>query len=301
MKISLIIPTKDRPEALEHVLESVFQQTRLPDELVVIDDGALSSLWLNGIVRDRLPLKYFKKTTAGTAESRNKGSELANGEILAFIDDDTELLPNYFEEIEKVFLADPEKKIAAVGGYIIEPDRKKAAKIKHALEKFFLLRGPEGSVLRSTANTSIETAPAAMVEVDWMPSCSLNIRRDVYRKHLMDTWFTGYSLGEDLEFTYRIRRTTSLKLLVTPAAKIYHFHAPVARIKERKLGYMMIANHRYIFKKLFKKNIENYLARSWSIVGMLIIEVLNKLAAPSKDRGGRILGMIDAILRRKPN
>lgn len=40
MKVTLLITTYNWPEALSAVLFSVLNQTRLPDEIVIADDGA---------------------------------------------------------------------------------------------------------------------------------------------------------------------------------------------------------------------------------------------------------------------
>ena len=40
MLVSLIITTYNRPDALSIVLESVKKQTRLPDEIIIADDGS---------------------------------------------------------------------------------------------------------------------------------------------------------------------------------------------------------------------------------------------------------------------
>lgn len=40
MKISLIVSTYNRPDALELSLMSALRQTRLPDEIIVGDDGS---------------------------------------------------------------------------------------------------------------------------------------------------------------------------------------------------------------------------------------------------------------------
>ena len=40
MKVTLLISTYNRPDALNVVLDSVSRQTRMPDEIVVCDDGS---------------------------------------------------------------------------------------------------------------------------------------------------------------------------------------------------------------------------------------------------------------------
>lgn len=295
MKISLIIPTKDRVEELTHVLRTVFRQTRKPDELIIIDDGALDMQWLKNLVKDQIPLVYRKKDKPGLTRSRNLGVEIATGEIISFLDDDVELSENYFEVIEKLFTEDREKKIGGIGGYIIANKKTALRHVKNGLERLALLRGKPGSVLSTTANTFVEEKPQSEVQVDWLAGCSMNFRREVFTKDSFDTWFTEYGLGEDLEFTYRIKTKSGWVLIITPQTTLEHHHSPTARIAERRLGYMMVRNHRYIFEKLAPQTLWNRCKFGWSVAGMMKLEILNKLSNPFKNRGGRLRGMWDAV------
>ena len=40
MKISVIVTTYNRPDALKRVLDGLLCQTRLPDEIIIADDGS---------------------------------------------------------------------------------------------------------------------------------------------------------------------------------------------------------------------------------------------------------------------
>lgn len=40
-KIAVLIPTKNRKELLERALNSIFVQERLPEEVVVVNDGSV--------------------------------------------------------------------------------------------------------------------------------------------------------------------------------------------------------------------------------------------------------------------
>jgi glycosyltransferase involved in cell wall biosynthesis len=42
MKFTTIIPIYNRGEDLQELLNSIFQQTFLPDEIIIIDDGELN-------------------------------------------------------------------------------------------------------------------------------------------------------------------------------------------------------------------------------------------------------------------
>jgi glycosyltransferase involved in cell wall biosynthesis len=299
MKISLIIPTKNREKELQHALQSVFAQTRLPDELIIIDDGNLNLGGLYTLVDQRIPLKYFKKDVPGLVKSRNKGVEMADGDIISFIDDDVELAPNYFEIIERIFEADIEKQVGGLGAYIETPQEGVARGTKNLLEKFFFIRGKRGSVLPSMHNTFVEKRPKGAIRVDWLPGCNLNFRREVFHTSGFDTFFTEYGYGEDLEFSYRIHTQGHYTLGITGQTSLKHFHTPTSRIAEKKLGYMMIANRRYMFKKLIPQTFKNRAIFAWSLVGVVILEFLSKLSNPFKNRGGRIFGMLQAVRAHK--
>ncbi len=78
MKVTLLISTYNRPDALNVVLDSVSRQTRMPDEIVVCDDGsgpdtaAVIERWRK---RMSAPLIHVWQPDEGfrLAASRNKG------------------------------------------------------------------------------------------------------------------------------------------------------------------------------------------------------------------------------------
>ena len=86
--ISVIIPTHNRLEELKHALKSVFNQSLLPYEIIVIDDASTCD---NQSLIDSfdVPIIYYRfETNQGGNLCRNKGVELSIGEYVAFLDDD---------------------------------------------------------------------------------------------------------------------------------------------------------------------------------------------------------------------
>ncbi len=75
-KISVIIPTCNRPELLKKAIASVERQTYRNVELIVIDDG---------------------ETRLGGGAARNKGIRQATGDYIAFLDDDDQWMPDKLE------------------------------------------------------------------------------------------------------------------------------------------------------------------------------------------------------------
>lgn len=91
MKASVIIPTYNRANILNHTLYSLTQQS-LPAgemEVIVVDDGSADHT--KAVVErfyDRLPITYIYQEDRGnrTGEARNKGLDRADGDIAVFVD-----------------------------------------------------------------------------------------------------------------------------------------------------------------------------------------------------------------------
>lgn len=120
--ISLAVVTRNRPSQLKRCLTSILQQTRPPDELVIIDSSndALSRNIVNSFAYP-FPMKLETNMPRGVADARNHALTLAGCEIIAFIDDDSVADTDHLYELEKVFLRDP--RIGIAGGSILNLKR----------------------------------------------------------------------------------------------------------------------------------------------------------------------------------
>jgi hypothetical protein len=120
--ISLALITRNRPAQLKRCLTSILQQTRPPEELVIVDssDDNSSQKIVNSFA---YPFRMILETTEprGVADARNQALALAGCEIIASIDDDTVADPDLLFELEKVFLRDP--RIGIAGGSILNLKR----------------------------------------------------------------------------------------------------------------------------------------------------------------------------------
>jgi len=99
MKISCIIPTCDRPALLKESLQSILNQTVKPHEIIIVNNGSKE---INLPSQQGLAIKIFNIIPyAGVAQARNFGACQADGEYLAFLDDDDLWNTFYLENIEK--------------------------------------------------------------------------------------------------------------------------------------------------------------------------------------------------------
>ncbi len=83
--VSVVIPCFNYARYLPEALQSVLDQTRPPDEIIVVDDGSTDE---TAAVAARYPVRVISQTNQGIAAARNTGISASLGEALAFIDAD---------------------------------------------------------------------------------------------------------------------------------------------------------------------------------------------------------------------
>ncbi len=107
MRISLIIPTYQSSGFVAWCLESVFRQTRLPDEVIIIDDGSTDDT-AEMIRPFNNRVRYFRQSNGGPAAARNTGIAESTGDLLAFVDIDDLLPVNSLDCLETAIASDEE-------------------------------------------------------------------------------------------------------------------------------------------------------------------------------------------------
>jgi len=123
-RISVVIPTYNRPALLRNSINSVLSQTYRDFELIVIDD--CSSDNTPGVLEDFRDerLKVIRNSSnKGIAAVRNIGVTSSQGKYIAFLDDDDEWLPDKLEKQLKIMENGPESLGCVYSGRLtIGPD-----------------------------------------------------------------------------------------------------------------------------------------------------------------------------------
>lgn len=115
--VSIVLCCHNRRDYLAQTLNSVFDQTYRPVEIVVIDDGSTDGTpEMMAEYGDRV--RYYWQESQGIAAARTRGSQLATGEFIAYQDDD-DLMPAYrIEHLLAAIRRFPEA-IFATGDYAL--------------------------------------------------------------------------------------------------------------------------------------------------------------------------------------
>lgn len=136
--VSVVIPAYRAKATIAQALDSVASQTRLPLEIIVVDDGSNDG---TGAFVKELALRYDQdwlkvlelKENQGAASARNAGWSVARGEFVAFLDADDRWHPNKIEYQYEYLCAHPE--VALCGhGYRIAPDSEVDLNLAHPVQ-----------------------------------------------------------------------------------------------------------------------------------------------------------------------
>ena len=124
--VSIIIPTKDKPELIERCLKSIYDLTSYPNfEVIVIDNNSTDEHAIS-IINAFPCRKLLYKEPFNFSKINNFGATYAKGDYLVFLNNDTQIQSKNW--IECLLYYAEQSDIAAVGPLLIFPNNK----VQHA-------------------------------------------------------------------------------------------------------------------------------------------------------------------------
>ena len=219
--ISLLITTYNREDALARVLKSVAEQTLLPKEVIVADDGSAEStrLLINEFQKwFPVPLIHSWQEDRGfrLSESRNRGIAASSGDYIIMIDGDMVLHRKFIESHKK--FARKDSFVTGVRVFVDESLSKKMMK-SGELPGFF------SSGIRRRLNTiNCPTLSELCVGLKGIKSCNMAVwKKDAVVINGFNCEFTGWG-GEDTEFAIRLMNNGVNKRKFKFGGVAYHLY-----------------------------------------------------------------------------
>jgi glycosyltransferase involved in cell wall biosynthesis len=114
--ISLVATVLNEGESIHRLMRSILQQTRQPDEVVIVDGGSHdNTAAILQTYADRLPLRLRVHPGCNISQGRNAAIAAAQGEIIAVTDAGVVIDSHWLERITRPLLENPE--LSCVGGF----------------------------------------------------------------------------------------------------------------------------------------------------------------------------------------
>jgi glycosyltransferase involved in cell wall biosynthesis len=99
-RVALIVTVLDEAGTIGGLLDSIARQTRLPDEVVIVDGGSTDGTWdILQTWTTRLPVRCLRAPGAGIARGRNQAIAAATCDLIAVTDAGVRLESDWLEQL----------------------------------------------------------------------------------------------------------------------------------------------------------------------------------------------------------
>lgn len=221
-KVSIIIPHYNQVEYLKRLLPSVASQTFQDYEVIIIDDSTpdrSTPEHIRRLIKDHPTMRLIEnRENMGFVRTCNKGIELAKGDYVCFLNQDTEVKNNFVQR--NVEIMDADFSIGALSCIVADQDGK---------------NWWSGGSIKKGFPVNLTDDFQGIRSVDFVAGTAAFYRREVFEKiGLFDESFGMYH--EDVEFGLRIGAKTDYKICVFSDKLVVHYW--VASVPRAQMYYL---------------------------------------------------------------
>jgi GT2 family glycosyltransferase len=241
--VSLLIPCYNRADHITRVVEAGLDQTRPPDEVIVVDDKSTD----NSVdVLEKLPVHLVcHQRNQGPAIARNTALQAAQGDIVVYVDADAYADHGMIEALLEAYKHPDSASLAGVTGRGIESN------INSLWDRWRSLHARQ------------DFGESPRDKVDYPIGLCMSFRREVLLEVGGFDPFYPINAGEDYDLGFRLHNA-GYWLRYTPDAIVYHQHS------DTEEGLKRVQYHWYYWSYLARQ-------RTNAQPGRLIIGTLRRL------------------------
>ena len=261
--LAFVIPTKDRGEDLRRMLRSLVAQTRLPDQVIVVDGSGVEVSWCVAEFPE-LNIDYVRLLPPSLSAQRNAGMAVLRPEIThaGYLDDDVVLELDAVYEMAS-FWGGAGLDVGGAAFNVVDG----ASSGSSALSWRSTVAGAGlGSIAPSGVVRELGEVQVNL-ETDWLCGGAQIWLREVIDNYSYDNWFQGTGLMEDVDYSYGVRECN--RLFVVAAARLAHFTPPVRPDRQFLFGKWQVVNRMYIVRKYRHRGLS--LLKAWGASLLLLV------------------------------
>lgn len=229
LTISVLIPTYGRGKEVVDTIEALLLQTRIPDEVVLVDQNVPSIPAIDAVMKKDPRLKHVRSPTPGCVPNYNRALQAATGDIVLFMDDDVELSPDVVERhLARYASAEPVPgELAGIAGRVEQPSGDLNPSVIRVIGRYGRFTG------RVIGNFNA-LQPAS---VDFATGGNMSFQRAVLLSAGgFDEGFDGNGYRFEQDIGLRLR-SEGYRLEFEPRASLKHLMAPAggARVRDKAI------------------------------------------------------------------
>ena len=287
---SVIVATCNRLPEILRLIDSLLIQTKLPQELIIIDSSDKSLKQIAQFQEKIQKIQSFEifiiySSVKSLTYQRNIGIKKSKGQILYFFDDDIILDKNFLLEMSRIFENQPSY-MGGMGNIFEKRDKFFFYKIILGIYSFghrifFLEGGSKGGKFSLVGFPNHPHGSKIFMEVECLSGCCMVYKKMVFENMQFDTYLSNYSYMEDCDFSRRV--SLQHKLFYNPRSICEHRHGKGGRgmnlIENRK---QFMFNFSYLFFKNFYIRKYYIFAYLWSVLGLYIESLFLLIFLPKR-------------------
>ena len=261
--LAFVIPTKDRGEDLRRMLRSLVSQTRLPDQVIVVDGSGVEGSCCVAEFPE-LRIDYVRLLPPSLSAQRNAGMAMLRAEIThaGYLDDDVVLELDAVYEMAS-FWGGAGLDVGGAAFNVVDG----ASSGSSALSWRSTVAGAGlGSIAPSGVVRELGEVQVNL-ETDWLCGGAQIWLREVIDNYSYDNWFQGTGFMEDVDYSYGVRER--YRLFVVAAARLAHFTPPVRPDRQFLFGKWQVVNRMYIVRKYRHRGLS--LLKAWGATLLLLV------------------------------
>ena len=166
--ISVVMPTRDRAHVLARSIASVIAQRYAHWELIVCSDESDASRTAEAIAAfDDARVLHLLGEGGSSGATRNRGLKRASGELVAYLDDDNAMHPNWLKSVAWAFEQRPETEVL-YGAIVIDDTARHHAESGYEMPSAWLEPyDPDAARESNVADTSAIAHRAGRSQAHW--------------------------------------------------------------------------------------------------------------------------------------